>query len=215
MKHTVASTFLLLTLFTLVTPTLAADDSSCHQTATQPPADPSSDFYLDGERLEFFSSCKDKSNIAAYCKHLTTTIRHKDGGSNASIKYFVADNGPCKDKDSVQAYCKLWTNYDGLKTLIDEPDGYAEPMDPDLAMPSHIVDRSAKLCGMTRDALLAKFCTAAVASKSDRDWDLAVQACPKEGKEIYMRNCVGKVYESMTATPKQCEEEYSRIAKKF
>ena len=165
--------------------------------------------YLDGERLEFFSNCKEKSNVAAYCKHLTTTIRSKDGGSNVVIKYFLADNGPCKDKDSVQAYCKLWSTYDALKTLIDEPDGYVEPIDPELAMPSHIQDRTAKLCGTTPDALLAKFCTAAPASKSHKDWNLAVKACPKEGREIYLRECVGKVYERMTATPKQCEEMYN------
>jgi len=220
MKHTVTSTFLLLTFFALVTPTWAADDPSCHKTATQPVSDPKdvvADSSDEAERLDFFANCKEKGNVASYCKHLTTTIRQRDGtaGNNKAIKYFVADKGPCKDKDSVQAYCKLWSTYDGLKILIDESDGYDDPMDPDLSMPSHIVDRSAKLCGTTRDALLAKFCTAAAASKSTRDRDLAVQACPKEGKEIYMRNCVGKVYENMTATPKQCEEEYNRIAKKF
>jgi hypothetical protein len=171
---------------------------------------------LDNERVEFFSTCKDKSNVAAYCTHLTTAIRHKDPGANVVIKYFVADNGPCKDKTSVQAYCARWTTYDGIKLLLDEPDGYPDPYDPDLNMPTQIVDRTAKLCGATRDALLAKFCAGASASKSRKDWELALEWCPREGKEIYMRNCVGRQNEfRQTVTTKQCEEGYASSAKKF
>jgi hypothetical protein len=208
-------------LLLLVAPARAGgDDPTCHETATNPAWDPTNpimaDILTDAERVEFFSKCKGTSDVALYCTHLTKTIRKKDPGANAVIKYFVADKGPCKDKDSVQAYCKLWTTYDGLKILIDEPEGYPDPADPGFDMPSRIVDRSARLCGMTREALLAKFCTAAGASRSQRDWDLAVQACPKEGKEIHMRNCVGKLNEfRQAATPKQCEDYYQSIAKKF
>ena len=66
----------------------------------------------------------------------------------------------------------------------DEPDGYPDPADPEFDMPTHIVDRTAKLCGMTREALLSRFCTGAQTSKDQRDWDLAVQYRPKEGKKI-------------------------------
>lgn len=207
-------------LVALITPALAAaDDPSCHATASQPPVDPMNpmaDILTDTERVDFFANCKSKSDVALYCKHLTTSIRHKDPGANTVIKYFVADKGACKDSESTQAYCKLWTTYNGLKLLVDEPEGYPDPMDPGMDMPSHIVDRTAKVCGLTRDALLAKFCTGALTSKDHRDWDLAVKSCPKEGKEIYMRNCVGKLNDyRQAATAQQCEQAYKSLAKNF
>lgn len=219
MKRNLASGLLPLIFCLLVAPAWAGGDPpSCHNTAIQPPASPSNpmvDVVLDSERVEFFSTCNEKKNIASYCTHLTTTIRKRDPGNNVVIKYFVADKGPCKDKDSVQAFCKIWTTYEGLKLLIDEEQGYDDPFDPEMKMPSDVLERSAKLCGMSREALLAKFCSAPAAGKSTKDWDLTVKACPKEGKEFFMHKCVGSVYQNMVATPKQCEEQYSRIAKKL
>jgi hypothetical protein len=219
-KDLLKSALLSLACAAVITPAWADDDDfNCHRVATQPSLDPASnpmgEMVLDSERVEFFSKCKVKSDVAAYCKHLTTTIRHKDPGSNAVIKYFIHDKGPCKDKDSVQAYCKLWTTYDGLKILIEEDDGYGDPFDPAMEVPTHVLARSAKLCGLAEDAFLAKFCSAAATSKNQRDLDLAVLACATEGKEIYMRGCVGKLYRGAPVTQKTCEENYNRMPKKF
>jgi hypothetical protein len=107
------------------------------------------------------------------------------------------------------------STYAGLKSLIEEPQGYPDPYDPDMDMPDKAVDRSAKVCGISREALLSNFCAAADAAK---DWNLAEVWCPKEGKAIFMRECLKRILSGTQnghPTPKQCEESYSGFKKEF